>query len=76
MNAVQHAWLGAVWDGRGSCQIREGRDLLGMGWQDQEIILGEGFGMGDGALGSASGVSRECSQGLCKIKYQCFLRLK
>ena len=32
-----------------------------MGWQDQEIILGEGLGMGL----SASGVSRECSQGLC-----------
>ena len=41
-----------------------------MGWQDQENILGEGFGMGL----SASGVSRECSQGLCLygIKYQCF----
>ena len=39
-----------------------------MGWQDQEIILGEGFGMGL----SVSGVSRECSHGvLCLyIKYQ------
>ena len=25
--------------------------VLGMGWQDQEIILGEGFGMGLSALG-------------------------
>ena len=55
MSAVQHAWLGAVWGGRGSCQIREGRDLVrvghGLSWQDQEIILGEGFGVGLSALG-------------------------